>query len=366
MSWLKRNLVLAGGILAAVVLLGAAGYFLYRQYSRNSDVTAELTTQADAFRRLNTQDPSVTEENVTAARQEQTRMLSALGEARKFFAPLSTQTNIDTATFKGQLATTVFELEQMARKQGVKIPAPSVTGGPYAFTFGSQYSATAIDAKELVPLSYQLLEIRAMVSAVFEARVHSLVSLRRPPVSKKEQGPELLTFRKSYTNQVAGAAVTPYEITFYGFSSELGAVIDGLLRSPCCFVVKNVNVERAPSSDLTTPDSTEPGQRPTPYYAPRAGGVPPGGGQSTADRLRSRYGLTGRGERGPGAGMSDAMRRRYGLGPAGGVTPGAPAESTYQTPGVSTRRGPETMLNEQLLRITMLVDSIRQGAVAAK
>lgn len=365
MLWLKRNLLLAGGILLAAVLLGAAGFFLFQQYSRNAEVTEKLTTQADTFRRLNTEDPSVTEENVTAARQEQARLLAALQEARKFFAPLSTQTNIDTATFKGLLATTVFELEQMAKRQGVRTPPAPSTGGPYAYTFGSQYSATSIDPKDLVPLSYQLLEIRAIVSAVFEARVHSLINLRRTPVSKKEQGPDLLTYRRSYTNQVAGAAVTPYEITFNGFSSELAAVIEGLLRSPCCFVIKNVNVERAPSAELGTTESTEPGQMPTPYYAPPAGGAPAPGG-STADQLRSRYGLTGRGERGAGAGMSEAMRRRYGLGPGGTAAPAAPTAPAYQTPGAPARRGPETMLNEQLLKITMLVDSVRQGAVAVK
>ena len=42
MTWIKQNLVLAGGGLLAVLLLGLGGYYLYGNMQKNEEVNAEL------------------------------------------------------------------------------------------------------------------------------------------------------------------------------------------------------------------------------------------------------------------------------------------------------------------------------------
>ena len=47
------------------------------------------------------------------------------------------------------------------------------------------------------------------------------------------------------TNELA--VLTPYEVTFRCFSSELAAVLAGLASSPYALLVKTINVELAPA-----------------------------------------------------------------------------------------------------------------------
>ena len=62
------------------------------------------------------------------------------------------------------------------------------------------------------------------------------------------------------TNELA--VLSPYEVSFRCFSSELAAVLAGFAGSPCGLMVKTINVESAPAS---APVSEEPG---TPVAGP--------------------------------------------------------------------------------------------------
>jgi hypothetical protein len=206
---------------------------------------------------------------------------------------------------------------------------------------------------ELLPLAYQLVEIRALCEVLFEARVHALVRIRRVPVSKQDTGTsEYLTGSKITTNAVTAAVVTPYEVTFHAFSPELAAVLTGLQQSRHAFVVKMLDVEHIEDS------GTLPIQE-TPYPVYPVPGVPLPGGvtptpQSESERMRQRYGQTPGGARGGGR----DFQQRYGRGP--GAQPGiAPAPSTLYAPAGSSRRGPEVVLEEKPLKVTLTVEAVR-------
>jgi hypothetical protein len=348
MNWLKRNLLLALGGVGALLLLGAAGYYLYTQIQKESSVSAQLETQINDWRRLTTRNPSATQENIQLARAEQVKLADLLKTTQRHFVPASTRTNIDSATFKSDLETTIARLNQHAQRQGVAV-APG-----YGYTFDWARRTITFDAAELLPLAHQLAEIEVICELLFEARVHSISRLRRAPVSRRDQGSnEYLQGIQPVTNAVTRAVVVPYEITFQGFTSELAAVLNSVQRSPHCIVVKLVDVENSgpapsPEQPRVTPMPWQP--MPTPGPTPRSG----------EDLMRERYGAApgGRdpygGMRGPG-GFQD----RYRQPPGTGVGPGGfpPTQLVPRTGPV--RRGPETVLDEELLKVRMLVELIR-------
>jgi hypothetical protein len=123
--------------------------------------------------------------------------------------------------------------------------------------------------------------------------------------------------------------ITPYEVAFQGFSSELGAVLVGLASLPHCFMVTNIVVE--PASTATTPTDEQ---------------------QAAPMDLYARYGL-----RGPMADQANLMRR-YGL--AGRY--GSRYAPTPQPQPVAPRpvsRGPVNILDEKPLRFTLSIQAVK-------
>ncbi len=353
MNWLKRNLFLVIGGVAALLLLGLAGYYLYQQKQKEDRVTAALEAQITEWKRLTSRKPSANEENIAAAKKEQARLAELLRSNREFYEPTAVFTNMDSATFKNLLETTIFDLEHLATRNGVTLP------DRYNFTAQRLRQSVVFQQAELIPLAYQLAEIKALCEILFDARIHALLRIRRVPVSKQDVGStEYLTGSKVQTNATTGAVVTPYEVTFQGFSQELAAVLSGLEQSRHAFLVKMVDVEHSEeSSALPMPES--PYQVP---LVPQTGAFPPPTTQPTgADLMRQRYGrLPGGAQGGPGGtGRSAEFLRRYGGATPGARPPGTPgAPNTVYAPA-PVRRGPETVLEEKQLKVTLTVDAVR-------
>jgi hypothetical protein len=136
----------------------------------------------------------------------------------------------------------------------------------------------------------------------------------------------------------------------------LAAVLTGLQQSRHAFMVKMMDVEHAADSGpAAMPDM--------PYPIP-GGGVPmptmPTTPQSGADLMRQRYGrrLAARAAR-QAVGAGREFSQRYGGGP-GARPPGTPGARPRFTPRPApTRRGPETVLEEKQLKVTLTVDAVR-------
>lgn len=350
MNWLKRNLFLVLGGVVALVFLGLAGFYLYQQKQKESQVTAALEAQITEWKRLTNRKPSANEENIEAARKEQARLKDLVRANREYAVPTSTFTNMDSATFKTLLETTIFDLEQLASRRGVTLPRQ------YHFTAQRLRQSVVFQEAELVPLAHQITEIRALCEILFEARVHALLRIRRVPVSKQDTGAtEFLTGTKIVTNAASGAVITPYELTFQGFSPELSAVLTGLQQSRHLFMVRMLDVEHAPDSVSELPAQM-------PYPGPGVMPAPvPTTPQSGADLMRQRYGIGpggpgGRGGPG-GGGATREFMQRYGGGP-GARPPGLTPPANY-APAAQTRRGPETVLEEKQLKVTLTVEAVR-------
>src|SRR5437660_1518765 len=336
MTWLRKNLSLVIGGVVALGLLGFAIFFLLTSTRAADEVTAQLSAKTAELKDLTTHEPYPKQENIEAARKEQKKLAEFVQGSRKFFVPVSSFTNVDSAALKDLLETTISHLENDAEKAGVNLPAK------YDFTFTPQRKSLDFAADTVAPLAAQVAEIKAVCEVLFNARVHALTALRRLPVAKDDQGAtDYLLGKKAATNAVTGAVLAPYEIQFQGFTAELAAVLEGFYRSPNCFIVRNLDVQTnivnvAADSSQTIPSYL-------PYYPPTT--LAPGIAPSPEQLMRQRYGRYG------------------GLGPGRGYYGQPPPVAPTLTPGVlaapAARKGPETILDERPFKVTMYVEAVR-------
>jgi len=334
MNWLKKNLFLVLGGLVALGMLGFAVYFLLIQKQAVDEVTEQLNTQTQELKNLATRDPHPNQENIDIAKKEQKKVAGFLQACRKFFVPVATFTNIDSAAFKDLLQTTISDMERDAEKAGVSLPAK------YDFTFAWQRKSVDFPQDTLVPLATHVDEIKAVCDVLFDARVHALTGLRRVPVSKEDTSVnDFLIGLKPTTNTVTGAVLTPYEVQFQGFTAELAAVLEGFYRSSNCFIVKNIDVQTNVVN--TAPGASQNG--PSLFYPTAAPSVAPERPLSGAELMRRRYGLA------PGS--------RYGARPP--IEAPTPAPTTPGVFAPPVRRGPETILDERPFKVTMYIETVQ-------
>jgi len=130
-------------------------------------------------------------------------------------------------------------------------------------------------------LAGQLGDIKAICDVLFAAKINTLYSLRRSRVSDDDsKGPQSDYLELSpVTNDLA--VLVPYEVTFYGFSAEIAAVLSGFANEPHGFIVTTLNVEpgvpASASGDANAAGTVSPyGMPATPYQNSPYGNNPYG------------------------------------------------------------------------------------------
>ncbi|MCW5556716.1 MAG: Amuc_1100 family pilus-like protein [Verrucomicrobiae bacterium] len=315
MEWVKKNVGFVAGLAVAVLLLGVGIWYSLGTMAEDAAAAGELQAKKDQLNELVKRDPYPEQSNIELARSEEARVNAFIQEARKKFTVSQVAVDLDNATFKSQLESTIAELSRDAERAGVKLPEK------YNFTFEEQRKQLQLPTASLAPLTAHLQNLASLCRVLFDAKAHSLVSLKRASAGTNEMAGtgDLLT-KKVSTNSALGTVTYPYELVFQGFSQELGKVLSGLINSPQAFVLKTMNVERG------SLDSTP---APVAMAVPMAPGFPPGM-----------------------QGMDPALARRYGIGrypPQGPVAP--PPVATTGRPG-------ETLLEEKPLRITLGIEVV--------
>jgi hypothetical protein len=325
MAWLKRNLGLVIGGVVALALLGLGGWYLYTKIQEDEAVNNDLETATTSFKDIVNRPVHPGNEkvnNIQLAKEENKKLEDLLAQMRARIAGPSLPKELNNKEFRALLDNTVTELRRNAEKLGIGLPGtPPGTVSDYWFTFQPQ--KTAVEFKNLDTLTYQLLDIKSICDVLYNAKVHDLIGLKRVAASSDENGGEFLSDKRITTNDVA--IVMPYEVTFQGFSSELAQVMEGLIKAKQCFVVKNIGVDKAPSTQPAAPMRTPP---PPMYSNPYA----------------SPYG--------------NPYRSRYGM----GMMPPPVAAAPQPQPGLRKN----VLLDENKLRITLAVDSVRAKPVKEK
>jgi len=269
-------------------------------------------------------DPYPNPENISAAKDEAKRVQGFLVDVENHFQAPPFPTNLNSMEFRTYLDNTRARLLTDAQRAGVEVPTN------YWFTFAAQKGSMTFSANTLQPLAAQLADISTLCGVLFDAKVNSLVSIKRVPVDSQDSlGSQDYINAKGATN--AWSVTMPYEVSFQGFSSGLAAVLQNLARLPQCLIVTNIVVEPAASASSTEEQ---------PSYDPMSRYRMPAPGTSAQELLMQRYGNRG--------------MNRYGGG--GRPMPTMPVQPQVVRP---VQRGPATILDEKPLRVTLSVQAVR-------
>lgn len=319
MAWIKRNLFLVVAAVVALALLGIAGFFLWTRMQADQEVQAQLDQAIQRYEELGrrpvhpgTEDGKVN--NIELAKDEHKRLESFLGDVRAKFGQREIPTNQTDRDFRAFLDQTISELQKQASRQGVGLPETN-----YWFSFAAQKAAFSFKSREM--LTHQLMDVRELCELLFAAKINDLKSIRRVPASSDDNNSQdFMTDKKPVTNDFA--IVTPYEITFQGFSSELARVLDRLVNARRVYVVKSVAVDQLQSEDSNT-----------------------GGAGSEMMMMQQQM-------------MMRFMRGGRGM-------PMMPPPTAPVAPA-ATRRPPNVLLDENKLRMVILLDAVRLKDPAPK
>ncbi|HPU56169.1 MAG TPA: Amuc_1100 family pilus-like protein [Verrucomicrobiota bacterium] len=246
MSWIKRNLYSVIGAAVAVVLLALAGTYLFSKWKLNNRNREELEAAYADWGRIMTRTPTPGNNktnNIGNARNHEASVRKTIDVMKRYFVPVPPIPNpeegpVTRDEFLSALRRTINQLHKEAENLGVTVPAR------YSFSFEAQKDLFNPAPRSLGPLSQQLGDIRAICTILFRAKVNSLDNIRRERVSTDDyRGPVQDYLEATVTAQTNDLAVlVPYEVTFQSFSGELAEVLAGFQSSPHGFIVKSVNV----------------------------------------------------------------------------------------------------------------------------
>jgi hypothetical protein len=325
-----------------------------------------LNESYDKLKALNNQNPHPGAgqiDNVKTAKDQREQLREFIRKCRSYFTripPIPDEPKLTDRDFSVSLSRTIAQLQRYATNSSVIVPAN------YSFSFEAQKAKVSFAAGSLTNLAIQLGEVSNLCSVLFESKINSLDNVRRERVSADDSsGPQTdYLSEKSVTNELA--ILTPYEVTFRCFSSELAAVISGFASSPYGFVVKTINVDPAPA-----PPPTE--QPAAPVYVMQQPIQTQLNPQMEAmmaqQRMMQRYGISGMGRGGEGAsGLGGIQYRPLGSTPQPVYAPPAPVTMAPGTaPG--NKGGLQTVLDEKQLKATInfiLIKLLPEKTVATK
>jgi hypothetical protein len=351
MSWLKRNLFFVVGGLVAFLLMGLAGWFLYSKWSLNNEVLTNLNNDYQELKDLNSKVPhpgSGPINNIKLAQEQREQLRDFIKRSRTYFEPMPRipdPPKITDRDFSAALSQTIEQLRNEATNASVTLPPEN-----YNFSFTSQKNKISFAAGSLNRLSIQLGEVKILAEILFDAKVNALDNIRRERVSQDDSFGLQTDYLSEKTETNALAVLTPYDITFRSFSSELAAVLAGMASSPHALLIKTINVELAPV--VAAPEPT-PVVMPTmmmPQVNPMQDQFTRQQSEvSAASAFASRYGISMGG--GGQQNLGGIAYRGLGASPQQPMYPMAPVAQ----PGAAqaNKGGLATVLDEKLLKVTL-------------
>lgn len=235
------------GGLVALGLLGAAGYYNYQSWSSNAAALDKLHEITDTLKTLAMQKPSPGNsktDNTVAAREQTAQVRDWIKQAGTNFQSVvpipDTGTNqVSSEQFAAALRIAIDQLQHEATAASVALPPD------YDFSFAAERPLVKFAPEGLSQFPTQLGEIKAIAEIIYAARVNSLDGIQRCRVSADDQGGSQADYidEQSVTNDLA--VLTPYVVTFRAFSPEIAKVLLGFAASDNGFIVKGLNVQPA-------------------------------------------------------------------------------------------------------------------------
>ena len=272
MSWIKRNLFFVIGSVAALALMGCAGWYLYSQWNHNQKTQQTLDeTYAQIGQQTNSAGTLGGKVDNIKNADEQIKKLREISlKVRERFTripPIPNAANVTGVQFATTLPVVIAQLEKAAAAASVNLPPQC------SFSFDAQLPLTKFPPGSLGPLSVQLGEVKAICDVLFAAKINFLDSIRRERVSAVDEAGTQADYLEEKSVTTATAVLTPYEVTFRCFGSELTSVLAGFARSPYCFLVRSVDVE--PAAEVAVGVGEQPTGAAPPSRGMRGGATTP-------------------------------------------------------------------------------------------
>ncbi len=242
MAWIKRNLFFVVGGAVALMLLGGAGYYIYAGWTRNSTAFDKLNEIYGTLQNLAQQKPAPGNEkinNTQIAKEQEKLVRDLVNQSASYFKPIPAipaGDSISSEAYAAALRVTVDRLQHAAESAGVLLPPK------YDFSFSAQRPLMKFAAGSLQPLATQLGEVKTICGILFATRINALDGIQRVRVSDDDAaGPQSdYLDQHAVTNDLA--VLTPYVITIRCFTPELARVLAGFASASNAFIVKSINV----------------------------------------------------------------------------------------------------------------------------
>ena len=374
MAWFKRNLFFVLSLVAGLILTGYCAWLFYGDLNATAAVSKDFQDKLAQYNALQLKVPYPSNDNINRAKADLALIKQFSQELHQGFNQFPTPPKVDDKGFSDYLETTIADLKVKASNSVVALP------DNFAFGFADERGKLKYPPENLQPWMQQLGEIKVLCDILFRAKINSIANFRRVSVSSNDLFINADdTFPASISTN-AMAATTPYKIEVRGFTRELAAVMEGLATSSNCFVVKNIVVkpaglktsqpgqpgQPAPPPKTPSPPLAETPPPPPPAPAPARPAPAPApvntAGMTREQMMASRRNATpAPAPATPTAGMTrdQLFALRSGRNPPTGTSASPGAARPATAPSSSGPAVPQTVLQEQLLYITLSVDAVR-------
>jgi hypothetical protein len=253
MGWFKRNLFFAIGVVVALGLLGAAGFYDYESWAHNQTAFAKLNEVYNTLSELNKQKPSPGNDkvdNIAAAREQERQLREWINKTRNYFQPIApipklTNAPVSDKLFAEALVRTIGQLQREAANANVKLPPQ------YDFSFTAHMDQLKFAPGSLEPLSVQLGEVKAISEVFFEAGINALDGIQRFRASPDDASGPQTDYLDDQPVTTDLAVLVPYQVTFRAFSPEIARVLEVFATSQHGFIVKTISVQPAGATGTT-------------------------------------------------------------------------------------------------------------------
>jgi hypothetical protein len=272
MTWIKRNLIFVIIAVVAAALLILTVIYDLKSWKRNAMALQTLNETYSTLQQLNNEKPSPGNDkinNIEAARNQQQEVNQWIDRMNQHFRsidPIPNPTNgvVTDAGFASARDHTLNQLRVEADKASVLLPPD------YSFSFQAERTLVRFAPGSLQPLATQLGEVKQICEVLYAAKINSLDDLRRERVSADDTSGTQSDYLDESSVTNSQAIFTPYQVTFRCFSQDLAEVLTQFASSPDGFIVKGINVQPAQSVEATSSATPEMmGGRPNPYSPER-------------------------------------------------------------------------------------------------
>ena len=221
--------------MVAIGLLGGIGVSLLA--SQTGGIESELQSHLSAFKTLTGRRYFPSEENINTLQANNQALKEALEAFNQHIATpgtgLRTVIEKDPVQFKQQMSADLRGLAALAAKNSVRI---EVTATDFGF---SAYQKSNPPRKATVPLGKELIGIHEVATALFNAQISNLTSVRRALIEGGLGGTPGETLKASITTPPgAPYTVYPLEFEFIGSEKSIQAALAEIAKAPDLLIVR--------------------------------------------------------------------------------------------------------------------------------